>query len=233
MDLFDAVAVVSGVAGAVLGGLGWWKARAATAAAAACLSIAQPKDVRTPRIAGAMSDGGDVTASVAPQVAQASGGVRGAGNDARTANLVVRPGSDVGQDLPTNQGSGSGLIGVFVVNQGPAVARELRLFATFPDGVVRSSETHRSLSAHKEMTLFAQVLPQDFGPGASMDVLYRVTYRDGNGDQVLERNVRLDGGWRGPWKTYLGAGVGVGVGVGVVPLNGESAPAPDMNPPRA
>lgn len=228
MDFLDAVAVVSGVAGAVLGGLGWWKARSATAAVTACLGIAEAAGARTPLIAGVMSDGGDVTASPAPQVAQASEGVRSAGNDARTANLVVRRGSAVGQDLPTNQGSGSGLIGVFVVNQGPAVARELRLFATFPDGVVRSSETHRSLSAHKEMTLFAQVVPQDFGPGASMDVLYRVTYRDGNGEQALERNVRLDGGWRGPWKTYLGAGVGAGV----VPLNGESAPAPDMNPPR-
>src|SRR5688572_7555683 len=203
MDLLDAVAVVSGVAGAVLGGLGWWKARSATAAAAACLSIAQPKDVRTPRIAGVMSDGGDVTARPAPQVEQASDGVRGGGNDARTANLVVRSGSAVGQDLPTNQGSGSGLIGVFVVNQGPAVAKELRLSATFPDGVVRSSETYRSLSAHKEMTLFTQVLPQDFGSGSSMDVLYRVDYRDGNGEQVLERKVRLDGGWKGPWKTFL------------------------------
>jgi hypothetical protein len=228
MDLFDAVAVVSGLVGAVLGGLGWWQARSARAAAAACLGIAQAGGARAPIVAGVVSEDGDVTGKPAPLVARASEGIRGKGNDAQTANLVVRPGSAIGQDLPTNQGSGSGLIGVFVVNQGPAVARELRLPATFPDGVVRSSETHRSLSAHKEMTLFAQVLPQDFGPGSSMDVLYRVDYRDGNGEQVLERKVRLDGGWKGPWKTFLAADTGAGV----VPPNGVPVPTPDASPIR-
>jgi hypothetical protein len=228
MDLFDAVAVVSGLVGAVLGGLGLWKARSASAAAAACLSIAQAGAARTPIVAGVVNEGGDVTGNPAHQVARASEGVRGPGNDAQTANLVVRPGSGIGEDLPTNQGSGSGLIGVFVVNEGPAVARELRLSATFPGGVVRSSESHRSLSAHKEMTLFAQVLPQDFGPGASMDVLCRVAYRDGNGEQILERNVRLDGGWKGPWKTFLDADAGASM----VPLNGDPVSAPDIKPTR-
>ncbi len=228
MDLFDAVAVVSGLVGAVLGGLGWWKARSVTAAAAACLSSAQAGAAGTPLMAGVASEGGDVTGNPAPRVAPASERVRGPGNDAQTANLVVRPGSETGHDLPTNQGSGSGLIGVFVMNQGPAVARELRLSATFPDGAVRSSETHRSLSAHKEMTLFAQVLPQDFGSGTSMEVLYRVAYRDGNGEQGLERNVRLDGGWKGPWKTFLDADTGASM----VPRTGDPSSTPDVNPTR-
>ncbi len=179
-------------------------------------------------MASVTREGGEVTGNPAPQVARVSEVMRGSGDAAQTANLVVRPGSGVGEDLPTNQGTGSGLIGVFVVNQGPAVARELRLSATFPDGVVRSSETHRSLSAHKEMTLFAQVLPRDFGPGASMDVLYRVAYRDGNGEQMLERNVRLDGGWKGPWKTFLDADTSASM----VPLNGDPLSTTPMNPTR-
>jgi hypothetical protein len=189
--------------------------------------MAQAEGARTPVMAGVVNEG-DLTGNPAPQVARASEGVRGTGGDAQTAHLVVRPGSGVGEDLPTNQGSGSGLIGVFVVNEGPAVARELRLSATFPGGAVRSSETHRSLSARKEMTLFAQVLPQDFGPGASLDVLYRVAYRDGNGEQILERNVRLDGGWKGPWKTFLNADTGASM----APLNGDSLSAPDTTPTR-
>jgi hypothetical protein len=80
------------------------------------------------------------------------------------------------------------------------------------------------------MTLFAQVLPQDFGSSASMDVLYRVAYRDGNGEQVLERKVRLDGGWKGPWKTFLDADTGASMVM--VPLNGDSLPTIDMNPTR-
>jgi hypothetical protein len=230
MDLLDAVAVVSGLVGAVLGGLGWWKARAATAAAVACLGIAEARTVRTPMMAGVADEheGGEVTGNPMPQVARKLERVRGGANDAQTANLVMRPGSAAGQDVPTNQGSGSGLIGVFVVNEGPAVARELRLSATFPDGVVRSSETYRSLSAHKEMTLFTQVLPQDFGSGSSMDVFYRVAYRDGNGEQVLERKVRLDGGWKGPWKTFLDADIGASV----APFNDDALSAPNVNPTR-
>lgn len=204
MDLLAAGAMVAGLAGAVLGGLGWWKARAAAAAAAACLNLAQAETTRAPVMTGFPNGGGEDMESSPPRAARAAG-VRRPGDDAQRADLVVRPGSAAGQDVPTNQGSGSGLLGVFVVNQGPAVARELRFSATFPDGTVRSSESHRSLSAHKEMTLFAQVLPQDFGPGASVDVLYQVAYRDGNGEQTLERKVRLDGGWKGPWKTFLDA----------------------------
>lgn len=228
MNLLDAAALVSGLVGAVLGGLGWWTARSATAAAAACLSDAQAGGARPPIVAGVVRGGGVVSGPSAPQVARASDRVQGTGNDAQTANLVVRSGSGFGEALPTNQGSGSGLIGVFVMNQGPAVARDLRLSATFPGGVVRSSEPHRSLSAHKEMTLFAQVLPQDFGPGASLDVLYQVAYRDGSGEQVLERNVRLEGGWKGPWKTFLD----VDTGASMVPLNGDPLSVPYMNPTR-
>jgi hypothetical protein len=168
---------------------------------------------------------GETASLPAPRSEQAPDGDRDPVSDAHTANLVVRAGSEIGNDLPTNQGSGSGLLGVFLVNEGPAVARDLRLFATFPDGAVRSSETQRSLSAHKEMTIFAQVLPRDFGPGASIDVLYRITYRDGNGDQALERKVRLDGGWKGPWKTFLNAESGANIGR----LSSELASAPVEN----
>jgi hypothetical protein len=78
------------------------------------------------------------------------------------------------------------------------------------------------------MSLFAQFLPKDFGPGASLVVLYRVAYRDGIGEQILERNVRLDGGWKGPWKKFLDADTSASM----VPLNGDPLSAPNMNPTR-
>jgi hypothetical protein len=121
----------------------------------------------------------------------------------RAATLAVRSGSTPGQALPTNQGSGSGLIGLFLVNDGPAVAHDLRLSATFPTGTVRTSAIHQALSAHKELTLFTQVVPQDFGPANVVEVVYRVAYRDGNGERELAQTVRVEGGWKGPWQTYL------------------------------
>lgn len=121
------------------------------------------------------------------------------------ATIVVRPGSTVGEELPTNQGTGSGLIGVFLYNQGPATAHDLQLIATFPTGTIRRSTAHHTLSARKEGTLFVQIVPQDFGPDDGVDVAYSIRYRDVNGDHELLQPVRVQGGWKGPWATYVQA----------------------------
>lgn len=202
MDLLTTIAVVSGLAGSVLGGLGWWKASRAMAAVTDCTLVPHGA-VEAGHIAATANAGVNAANPPAPHVARRLEEPQGAVDNAQRANLVLRSGSTLGQDLPTNQGTGSGLLGVFLVNEGPAVAREVQLFATFPNGAIRNSEGRRSLSAHREMTLFAQVIPQDFGSAVTMDVLYRVAYRDGNGEQALERKVRLDGGWKGPWKTFI------------------------------
>lgn len=209
MDLPTAIAAVLGLAGAVLGGLAWRKASEARTLAAACDRIARESRQAAQdaaRVAGeAAAAAAQRLPASSPDLHEAEVPVPDAAGLARTAKLVVRSGGAEGHELPTNQGHGSGLIGVFLVNEGPAVAHDLRLSAVFPNGATRSSETHHSLSARKELTLFAQVVPQDFGPATTMDVLYRVTYRDGNGDHALEQKVRVDGGWKGPWKTYIDA----------------------------
>ena len=202
MDLFSMIAVVSGLVGSVLGGLGWWKASRAMTAAVTCNRVSQGA-VEAGPVAATANAGANSANSPAPHVVRRPHGSQATLDNAQRANLVVRPGSTVGQDLPTNQGSGSGLLGIFLVNEGPAVARDIQLFTTFPNGAARNSEAHRSLSAHKEITLFAQVVPRDFGSAVTMDVQFRVTYRDGNGEQALERKVRLDGGWKGPWQTFV------------------------------
>jgi hypothetical protein len=130
---------------------------------------------------------------------------------------VVRPGSTAGEELPTNQGTGSGLIGVFLYNQGPATAHDLQLIATFPTGAVRRSTAHHTLSARKEGTLFVQIVPQDFGPDDGVDVAYSIRYRDVNGNHELLQPVRVQGGWKGPWATYVQA----------LPVQGN---APDATP---
>lgn len=232
MDAFNVIAIALGLTGAVLGGLGLWKARKAAAMAAACKQVAEePK----PAVTLAADVARDVSAApkspdqpLALMAPHMEAPKFAAVDDAQTAHIVVRSGSNPGEDLPTNQGSGSGLIGIFIVNQGPAVAHDLRLTATFPNGAVRSSAEHHALSAAKELTLSAEVVPQDFGSATTVDVLYRIAYRDGNGAHELARKVRVDGGWKGPWKTFIGeAGADPADRVGNEPVSTsdrESAP---------
>ncbi len=207
MESLSVIALVVGAAGAALGGLGWWQARAARALANDASRVAQESQ----RVAAdAQRSAGKALAAMktgprrSPTAGQESEGPHAVPAHAdKTANIVVRSGGSPGNELPTNQGSGSGLLGVFVVNEGPAVAHEMRLHATFPNGTRRSSEGSRTLSADKELTLYAQVTPPDFGSEDSLHVLYLIAYRDGNGDQTIERDVRVEGGWKGPWRTYI------------------------------
>jgi len=210
MDGLSIVALVLGVTGVIVGGLAWRQARAATAQAATASRLAQ-EGIRA--VADADPSATDATAArtargqprpPSPHDAVASAPAAPATPRAeRVATLVVRAGSTPGQDLPTNQGSGSGLLGLFLINDGPAVAHDLRLSAHFPNGTVRTSAIQQALSAHKELTLFAQVVPEDFGSTTRVEVLYRVAYRDGNGAHDLVQRVHVEGGWTGPWKTYL------------------------------
>lgn len=121
----------------------------------------------------------------------------------RTATLAVRRGETFGQALPTNQGTGTGLIGLFVTNAGPGVAHDLRLCAAFPDGALRTSDRQPALASHKEAILYVQVVPRDFESSHAVALEFRVAYRDGNGDHELVQGVRVEGGWSGPWKTYF------------------------------
>jgi hypothetical protein len=231
MDIVGFLAIVLGVAGVVLGGLSWWKASEAKALAASALRLAQEAKkvlADASRVAGepaAAARAGTWPArdiareseeavaippvaptELAPQLSLSTH--VDAAWEERTANVVVRSGSSPDHDLPTNQGTGSGLIGIFLVNEGPANAHAMQLRATFPNGTQRRSESQRSLSAHKELTLFAQVVPPDFGAHDPLHVLYQVAYRDGNGEQELERTIRVEGGWKGSWKTFIEANAG-------------------------
>jgi hypothetical protein len=209
MDGLIAVALALGVTGVIVGGLAWRQARAATAQAARATRLAQ-EALQT--AAAAFRPATDTTAA---RPARAESGSPGAqGEDAppptapsanRAATLIVRSDRSPGQALPTHQGSGSGRIGLFLVNAGPAVAHDVQLFAVFPNGTVRTSGLQPALAAHKELTLFAQVVPQDFGAATRVDVVYRVAYRDGTGPHDLVQRVHVEGGWTGPWTTYLDA----------------------------
>ena len=208
MDAFTVIAIVLGLAGAALGGLGWWQAREAAATATNASRVAQEAQQvaadaqhSAGKALAATKAGPPHAPAVGPVSEEQAAGVR----PDRAANIVVRSGGSPGHELPTNQGSGSGLLGVFLVNEGPAVAHEMRLHAIFPNGTRRSSESSRTLTADKELTLYAQVTPPDFGTDDPLHVLYLIAYRDGNGEQAIERDVRVEGGWKGPWRTYIDA----------------------------
>jgi hypothetical protein len=207
MDTFSVIALVVAVGGAALGGLGWWQARAARMLANDAAQVAQESQrvaADAQRSAGKALAATRTGSQPAPAAGQASEGPRAVPAQAdKIANIVVRPGGSPGRDLPTNQGSGSGLLGVFLVNEGPAVAHEMRLHATFPNGTRRSSESSRTLTADKEVTLYAQVTPQDFGTDDPLHILYLIAYRDGNGEQAIERDIRVEGGWKGEWRTFI------------------------------
>jgi type II secretory pathway pseudopilin PulG len=206
MDLVNVIAIVLGLLGAALGSLGWWKAREAKALAAGAYRMAQEAQ----RAAAEASRAASAAHAAQTRTHLSQEAARALHEPLLTsprtetmANIVVRSGSTLGQDLPTNQGSGSGLIGIFLINEGPAVAHAMQLHATFPNGTRRSSDLLRTLSAHKEVTLFAQVVPADFGADDPLHVLYQIAYQDGNGEQAFERDIRVEGGWKGPWKTYI------------------------------
>jgi hypothetical protein len=209
MDGLSVVALALGVTGVLVGGLAWRQARAATAQAGRATRLAQ-EALQT--AAAAMRPATDATAAWSARPEAGPPGAQGGdtppstapGAD-RAATLVVRSDRAPGQALPTHQGSGSGRIGLFLVNTGPAVAHDVQLFAVFPNGTVRTSAIHQTLSVHKELTLLTQVIPQDFGAATRVDVLYRVAYRDGTGPHDLVQRVHVEGGWTGLWTTYLDA----------------------------
>ena len=207
MDIVTVAALVLAVASLVVGVLAWRRAGDASAAADKLEQRMVELANATPR----SNAGADPTRVAAPASTSSlprslpEGVVieqQAFANDTG-ATLVVRSGSSAGQDLPTNQGTGSGLIGIFLFNQGPATAHDLQLTATFPSGVIRRSTANHTLSARKEGTLFVQIVPQDFGPDDGVDVTYCIRYRDVNGDHELLQPVRVQGGWKGPWATYL------------------------------
>jgi hypothetical protein len=211
MDVLSVFGAILGLAGIVLGGLGWRKASEAKAIANSALHLhlqaaqeAKRPVAEAPQVAPETNAVATPVTQPAVVAARAPDTTQVAPGDAeQTARLVVRSGSNPGEDLPTNQGSGSGLIGIFLVNEGPAPAHDMQLHAIFPNGTRRSSELHRTLSAHRELTLFAQVVPPDFGTADPLHVHYEIAYQDGNGEQALERDIRLEGGWKGPWKTFI------------------------------
>jgi hypothetical protein len=215
MDVISLAAALLGLAGIALGSLGWWKANQARAIAEDAARAAQ--EAKLAAAAATATRAAEPSATPQPaansqpalpsplEVAASAPTVATPPRTENSAHIVVRSGSNPGEDLPTNQGTGSGLIGIFLVNEGPAPAHEMQLHATFPNGTRRSSELHRTLSAHKELTLFAQVVPPDFGADDPLHVVYQIDYQDGDGQQGFERDIRLEGGWKGPWKTYIEA----------------------------
>jgi hypothetical protein len=193
MDIVPLMASAVGFVGVVLGGLGWWTAREAKQLARTCTRSAAASPAAAPAEEPPAPQPVPAVAALAP----------GAPRRGATPSLVVRLGGTPGYDLPSNQGRSSGLLGLFLVNDGPTTLRDLQLSATFPNGTTRRSAVHHALSVTKEMTLFAQVVPEDFGPARTIDVRLHVAYRDAHGDQALERMVRVEGGWAGPWQTFL------------------------------
>jgi hypothetical protein len=207
MDGLNVVALALGMTGIIVGGLAWRQARIAAERAATAVRLAQEA---LQAAAAAMRPATDAIAMRSARPEADPPGVQGkdappstAPSADRAATLVVRADRSPGQALPTHQGSGSGRIGLFLVNTGPAVAHDVQLFAVFPNGTVRTSGLQPALAAHKEFTLFAQVVPPDFGTATRVDVLYRVAYRDGTGPHDLVQRVHVEGGWTGPWTTYL------------------------------
>jgi hypothetical protein len=206
MDIVSVIAVVVGLAGAALGALAWLKAReAGTMASDAAREAQEAQRVAADAHLTATKALAATKAGLQPTPAGALSPEEPSspGRADRAAHIVVRSGGSPGHELPTNQGTGSGLLGVFLVNEGPAVAHEMRLHATFPNGTRRSSESSRTLTADKELTLYAQVTPPDFGTEETLHVVYLIAYRDGNGEQTIERDVRVEGGWKGPWRTFI------------------------------
>lgn len=207
MDLFTLGAALLGLAGVVLGLLAWQQAREVKSIAERALQEAKrvrPAVAEAPHPVAPSSIAAETVVQPAPDRSTELAKPPPVPHHAeQSAHIVVRAGSADGRELPTNQGTGSGLIGIFLVNDGPAVAHDLQLHAIFPNGVRRSSELHRTLTAHKELTLYAQVVPADFGADDPLNLLYQIAYRDGNGAQSFERDVRLEGGWKGPWKTSV------------------------------
>jgi hypothetical protein len=208
MDVLAMVTLAVAGAALLLAVLAWRTARDAKSLAAGELPPAAPvvdADAVVTHETGERFDTPAEATRAAPAAGTGAGDLPMLGvlEDESSAMLVVRRGDTPGEALPTNQGSGSGLIGLFVTNAGPGVAHDVQLFAAFPNGTIRASDPQGALASRKEAILFAQVVPQDFGPENAVDIAFRVAYRDGNGDHQLEQGVRVEGGWKGPWKTYF------------------------------
>jgi hypothetical protein len=206
MDVLAMAAVAVAGAALLIGVLAWRTARGAKTLAALALQRSTDRPDAGARTTRATGERFDVAPEAAAGVLLTGDGdppAPRAQDDELAATLTVRRGDTPGEALPTNQGSGSGLIGLFVTNSGPGVAHDVKLFADFPNGTVRASDAQGALASRKEAILFAQVVPQDFGPENAVDIAFRVAYRDGNGDHELTQGVRIEGGWKGPWKTYF------------------------------
>ena len=214
MEAVAVIALILAVMALAVAGLAWQQARK--------VRVMTERTKQRPR--SEVDAGSRPSAAPAPSVATAAmpqtaplDGSRptsvhdaGEAGNGSGATIVVRPGSTAGEALPTNQGVGTGLIGIFLYNRRPAVAHDLQLVATFPGRVIRQSSAQRTLSARKEVTLFVQILARDFNADGEVDVVYCIRYRDVNGQHELLQPVRLEGGWKGPWATYVQDGPGLG-----------------------
>jgi hypothetical protein len=202
MEVADIIAIAFGVVGTVFGFLGWRKADEANRIAADSNTIArESKSVAedSNRIAVEAND----IARTGTDAAKESVDLQLAADKAeKTARIVVRTGESAHSSVPSSLSGDQGSIGARLANEGPAVARDVVLHVTLPDGSTRSTTPRTLLEPETEYAPAVRIYPSDFGENDTRTFTYRVTYRDGNGPQEFGFRVRIEGSWASQWRTY-------------------------------
>ncbi len=103
--------------------------------------------------------------------------------------------------IPWSRSDETGRLGIRLFNEGPAIARDVQLTATLPDGSVRRSDLVRDIPRENERTPQVRITRADVGNGDDRVVGYKVTWRDGNGPQEMRLSVRIQGEWSSDWRT--------------------------------
>lgn len=119
------------------------------------------------------------------------------------ANLVRRSGESVSSNIPYSRSGDDGTLGVRLFNEGPAIARDVRVAVTLQDGTVLGPTNPTTIKPETERSPAVRILESQFGNGNERVVRYRVTYRDGNGPQELTFGIKIVGPWRSDWQTFL------------------------------
>lgn len=117
--------------------------------------------------------------------------------ESRSAAVVNRYYSDGhGVQLTSNrQLPELGAFGVTVFNEGPAIARRVRVTATFAGGQLRGSGMRWTIEPNDEVTFEIDLAPAAFLTGGDTPVVLAIDWDDGNGSHRTPVALRMTGTW--------------------------------------
>jgi len=213
MGLWEIIGAAGGLIGAVAGLLAYLKSGEANRHSIRANEIAvETKGVaehanRHSETANSLANQANIHADTANQLARESNAIarsmltkqEQAEFDSRRAKVEHRF-SDPNAVLARMRSGDGGFLTMWLYNEGPAIARDVRIEMTFPTESPHYSETIREFAPNKNMSPNVAIARSSFPSAIDMTVGITVSWKDGNGSQQFKTGVHIQGDWMSDWK---------------------------------